>query len=188
MVGSAREALAVLDELEPEVAVVDLGLPDLDGVDLIAELRRRRASLPIVVLTIASSEARVLAALRAGACGYLLKEDIATRLAAAIEDAIAGGAPMSNTAAHFVLARVRGEAPAPGPQPPTSRECGLSPRQLEVLALLARGLRYGEVAEQLELSVDTVRSHVRAIYERLQVTSKTEAVLVAMRLGLVSAD
>jgi DNA-binding NarL/FixJ family response regulator len=180
-VGSARDALASLDAVDPDVVVVDLGLPDMDGVDLIEILRARRPATPVVVLTIASSEARIMAALRKGACGYLFKEDLGRRLAPAIADAFDGGAPMSPAVAQLVLAQVR----APRALRPSS-DATLTPREQEVIEHIARGLTYDEVAVSLGVTVNTVRTHIRVLYGKLDVTTKTEAVMAALRLGLLT--
>jgi DNA-binding NarL/FixJ family response regulator len=177
----ARDALARLQEIAPDVVVVDLGLPDLDGVDLIRMIRERHPSLPIIVLTVATSEARILAALRAGAAGYLFKEDAGRRLATAILDAFDGGSPMSPAVAQLVLAQIRTPH---APQPEQGE--GLTARERDVIGGIARGLTYEEVATTLGVSINTVRSHIRVIYDKLDASTKTEAVLAALRRGLLS--
>lgn len=179
--GFAREALARLDQFNPDVLIVDLGLPDLDGIDLIQLVHAQRPGLPIIVLTVATSEARVMASLRAGAVGYLFKEDIGTRLATAITDAFDGGAPMSPAVAQLVLAQIRApHAPAP------SSDRALTPREREVMDGMARGMTYDEVAASLGVRVNTIRSHIRSIYEKLDASTKTEAVMTALRRGLLT--
>lgn len=193
----AREALAQLAQIAPDACVVDLGLPDMDGADLVRELRRQRPQSPVLVLSIATSEAKILGAIRAGAAGYILKEDAGTLLVRAIDEAMLDGAPMSRAVAQLLLSEVRGGGAravlagswtraegspvesSSDPAPP------LTPRETEVIELLARGLSYNEVASVLTVSANTVRTHVRSIYDKLLVCSKTEAVMAALRLGLI---
>jgi DNA-binding NarL/FixJ family response regulator len=185
LTGTGAEALQRLAAgCAPAVAVVDLGLPDMDGVQLIQRLAETRPSLPIVVLTVCTEERRILEAIRAGARGYLFKEDLGRGLAAALDEALAGGAPMSRAVARLVLQQVRRD-----PEPPASAADRpvLTDRERQVVEQLARGLTYDQVGSVLDISANTVRSYVRAIYEKLCVCSKTEAVLAALRLGLIGA-
>lgn len=183
---SGREALQLLPSVAPDVCVVDLGLPDIAGDELIRELKRLRHALPIIVLSIVSSEAKIIGALRAGAAGYLLKEDAARLLSRAIEEVSLGGAPMSRSVAQLVLSELRASGsqntPATGVQRPLTR------REIEIVEYLARGLSYENVGTALGISSNTVRTHVRSIYDKLVVASKTEAVMAALRLGLLQAQ
>ena len=181
---TAEDGLLAARAQRPLVVLLDLGLPDLDGVEVVPKLRALHPQVPVVVLTMATSESRILAAFRAGACGYLFKEDLGDRLLVALEEALAGGAPMSRGVARLVLEQLRAEPDTVRkPEPSISP---LSPRELSVVEQLALGLTYEQVALELRVSVNTVRSHVRSIYEKLAVGSRTEAVLVALRLGLVT--
>lgn len=184
LAATGAEALAHLRaDAAPSVALVDLGLPDLDGVELVRHLAAAHPTMPVLILSVCSDERRILEAFRAGACGYLFKEDLAGALAPALDEAVVGGAPMSRAVARLLLAEVRGEVRAAAP---TESRPGLTSRERQVIEQLARGLSYDDVARVLEISPNTVRSHVRTIYEKLAVSSKTEAVLLALRLGLVS--
>jgi DNA-binding NarL/FixJ family response regulator len=182
LAATAHDALDAVETGAPDVVVVDPGLPDMGGVDLIRRLAAGRPGLPVLVLTMVSSERHILEALRAGACGYLFKEDMGRRLVPAIQEALAGGSPLSPAVARLVLAQIRRE----GAPPVASRPCPeLTSREVRVVELLARGLRYGDVAASLAISVNTVRTHVRSIYEKLAVNSRTEAVMAAMDRGLL---
>jgi DNA-binding NarL/FixJ family response regulator len=186
LAANAKEALALLDTVDPSLIVCDLGLPDLDGVELIAQMVARRPSTPILVLTVAATEARILAALRAGARGYLFKEDLGRRLETAVEEALLGGVPLSPAVAQLLLSQVRGGAP---PATTTQASDGvLTQREREVLERLARSLTYDEAATDLGVSVNTVRVHVRSLYEKLEVSSRTEAVMAAMARGLLPRE
>jgi DNA-binding NarL/FixJ family response regulator len=180
-VGTAAEALAVLSDFAPDVCLIDLGLPDLDGEVLIRQLHGRNAEIPIVVLTVATSGSRILGALRAGALGYLLKEDL-DQVVTAINEALAGGAPMSRQVARVVLSELKGSLPEPQL---TQASAVLTVRETAVVEALARGLTYSNVGTALSISANTVRHHVRSIYHKLAVASKTEAVLEALRLGVI---
>jgi DNA-binding NarL/FixJ family response regulator len=182
LVPTAAAALAQLDAHDPHLVLVDLGLPDLDGVELIAQIVARRPRLPSLVLTVASTEERIRAALRAGARGYLFKEDLGRRLLVAIDEALHGGVPMSKAVAELLLAQVRGEAP---PKAGTVAGGPLTTREREVLERLSHSLTYEETAADLGVSVNTVRSYVRAIYDKLEVSTRTEAVIAALELGLL---
>ncbi|APR81581.1 two-component response regulator [Minicystis rosea] len=163
---SIGEALDRLDAADPDLVLTDLGLPDGEGETLIERIVARRPGLPIVVLTVASTERRVLAAIRAGACGYVLKEDLGKRLPSALVEALSGGVPMSPVAARAVIAQVRGSASAPPlPRPEPGGKSELSPREREVVEQLGRGLTYEQVAIVLGVSINTVRTHVRTVYE-----------------------
>lgn len=153
-----------------DVVLMDIGLPGLSGIEGVGLLRARHPAVPIVMLTVFDDPERVFEALKAGAVGYLLKRTPPAELLAALEDVRAGGAPMSGSVARNVVESFR---------LPASPEAGaaLSAREREVLALLAQGYRYREVAEALFVSPETVRTHIRRIYEKLHVRSRAEAVL-----------
>ena len=184
--GSGREALGLLAFVKPDVCVVDLGLPDMAGDDLIRELKRLLPGLPVVVLSVVSSEVKIIGALRAGAAGYLLKEDAGRLLTRAIDEVLLGGAPMSASVAQLVLSELRGlnsqKVPATSQQRPLTR------REIEIVQYLSRGLSYENVGTALGISANTVRAHIRSIYDKLVVASKTEAVMAALRLGLLQVQ
>jgi DNA-binding NarL/FixJ family response regulator len=177
---TVAEALARKEDFD--AACVDLELPDGDGADVVRELSARHPELPIIVLTVHRSDARVVGAFRAGARGYLLKEHTGERLVPALEEAMAGGVPMSPAIARRMLGLVSSlpETALHSEQP------RLTDRETEVLRAFSDGLTYTQAAATLSISVNTLRSHVRNIYEKLCVGSRTEAVMSALQLGLLS--
>lgn len=184
LAGTGHEGLALHEALKPNVCLVDMGLPDQDGSAVIRELLRRDPALTVIVVSVLTARDDVMRALRAGAVGYILKEDLGTRLRNAIDEALNGGAPMSPRIARLVLREVKGDGDGRA-QDVAGRPVPLTSREIEVLQALARGLSYADVACCLDISANTVRSHVRSIYEKLAVATKTEAVLEALRLGVI---
>jgi DNA-binding NarL/FixJ family response regulator len=179
----ARDMLAWLAEHPVHVLLVDLGLPDGSGIDVIRECTRLQPACEIMVITMFGDEAHMMKAFGAGAKGYLLKDGTGEDLAAHIMNLRNGGSPMSPIIARKLLGQL-GSGPAQ-PVQPTATGQPLSPKETEVLALVARGFSYGETANLLNISVHTVHSHVRNIYGKLSVSSKTEAVYEARQLGLL---
>jgi DNA-binding NarL/FixJ family response regulator len=171
---------AVAHASVPEATFVDLGLPDGDGVELVRRLTARWPAVPVVVLTVQHDEARILAAFRAGARGYIFKDDVPVRLRPALEDALAGGAPMSAAVARRVLRLV-----AALPEGPRLEHEPLTAQELTIVRELASGATYEQSAHAVGISVNTLRTHVRNIYRKLSVGSRTEAVMSALRLGLL---
>jgi DNA-binding NarL/FixJ family response regulator len=186
---TAEDALARFETEDHDLVLVDLGLPDLDGVELIERMVTRRPGLPVVVLTVASTEATIVEAMAAGACGYVLKEDMGKRLPAALVDVMQGGVPMSPVAARAILAALKNTVRAPKAASPRTADVPeareLSRREREVVEQLSRGLSYEQVGLVLDVSINTVRVHVRSAYEKLGAASKTEAVMLALARGLV---
>jgi DNA-binding NarL/FixJ family response regulator len=174
-----------------DLVVTDLRFPDGDGVAFIERVAQLRPGLPVLVLSDAASQERIVAAIRAGATGHVLKEQARVRLGEAIVEALAGGAPLSPIAARAVLDAIRATSAGPGTRRSAPIESpgygGLSPRERQVVTALGRGLSYAEVATELGVSLNTVRAHVRTLYEKLGAASKTEAVMAALRLGLFPA-
>lgn len=177
--GSMEEALAAPDP-SADVGLFDIGLPGIDGVEGVRRWRARSPSTQILMLTVFSDRELVFDALCAGACGYLLKDTPPARLLEAIREVKEGGAPMTPEIARKVITTFQR---TPEPQLDVAR---LSPRERDVLELLAEGHAYKTAASALGLSQDTIRFHIRHIYEKLHVHSKSEAVIKAIRSGLVS--
>lgn len=167
------------------VLLVDLGLPDGSGIDVIRECTRLQPACEVMVITMFGDEANMMKAFGAGAKGYLLKDGTGEDLAAHIMNLRNGGSPMSPIIARRLLGQLGGTAAPAQPVRETATGQPLSPKETEVLALVARGFSYSETANLLNISVHTVHSHVRNIYGKLSVSSKTEAVYEARQLGLL---
>lgn len=164
---------------KPDVVLLDLGLPGISGIEGARRLANLSPRPEILVLTVFGDDDHVFEAICAGASGYLLKDTPPEKLLAAIKEVSAGGVPMSPEVARKVFATFQKIAP---PRQPEQR---LSARELEVLQLFADGHSYKTAAKTLQVSIDTVRFHIRNIYEKLHVHSKSEAVVKALREGLL---
>lgn len=167
----------------PDVVLIDLGLPDGSGIDLIRHAKALRATTEIMVLSMFDDEDRVVAAIEAGASGYLLKGDERHRVAEAIVDLLAGKSPISGGIARHVLRRMH--APCEPAASAAAEPARLSGREHQVLELIARGLTYAEIAELLSISVHTVTTHIQNVYGKLQVRSRNAAVFEAVQLGII---
>ena len=182
-------AIAALDKLAPDVMLVDLGLPDIDGVQLIRIAVERHPGLDVLVVTVFGDDEHVLASIEAGATGYLLKDTRIERIVASIREIRAGGSPISPTIARKVLNRFRApvvatSAPAGGAAAPVVAS-PLSSRETDILRLVSKGLSCAEVGEHLSISTHTVVTHVKNIYRKLAVHSRAEAVFEAGQMGLL---
>jgi len=172
---SIEEAFAPLAAGCADVVLLDIGLPGTSGIEGTRMLRQARPELAILILTVYADEDHVFDAICAGAYGYLLKDTAPDRLLSAIREVAAGGAPMSPEIARKVINSFQRTSLPP------SKTDALSGRETEVLSLLAAGHSYKTAASKLDLSIDTVRFHVRNIYDKLHVHSKSEAVARALR-------
>jgi DNA-binding NarL/FixJ family response regulator len=176
-----REAIASFTAARPDVLLVDLGLPDVHGTEVIRQAARQLPACDIMVITAFGDERNVLASIEAGATGYVLKDCADAALVQHVLDLHAGGAPMNPGIARLVLERVRSVAPEP-----ESREAArLTARETDVLRLLARGYTYAEIAARLEISPHTVTSHIKSSYRKLAVHTAAGAVARAGELGLL---
>jgi DNA-binding NarL/FixJ family response regulator len=171
----------------PDVLMVDLGLPDGNGIELIREVSARGPGTDILVVTVFGDEAHVIASLEAGATGYLLKRSQPEALAQTILELREGGSPISPIIARQLLTRFRrGTSPgAPVSVPAAVPDGHLSERELEVLTYIAKGFTVNEIADMLALSAHTIATHVKRIYRKLCVHSRAEAFYEATRLGLL---
>jgi DNA-binding NarL/FixJ family response regulator len=182
---TAAELLEWFAENAVDVLLVDLGLPDLPGLEVIRRARRLQPACAVMVITMFADEANMLQAFEAGAGGYLLKDGTEADLASHVISLHAGGSPMSPIIARQLLVRWQADTPAPAPRAEGAGPVALSKRESEVLNLVARGFIYPEIAQQMGLSVSTIQTHVRNIYGKLDVHNKTEAVFEARQLGLL---
>jgi len=174
-----EEALAHLDLAAVDVILTDLGLPGMSGTEGIRILRERAPDVPILALTVYDDQDEVFDALCAGASGYLLKNTPPERLLESLREVAAGGAPMSPEVARRVIHLFREI------RPPSRGTCHLTPQETELLKLLVEGHHYKTAADVMGISVNTVSFHLKNVYAKLQVHSKSEAVARALRDGLV---
>lgn len=171
---SGEAALKALPALRPDVVLMDINLPGISGIECTARLKEQLPQTQILMVTVHGDNERVFAALQAGASGYLLKRTRADELLEAITEVMRGGAPMTGEIARMVIASFRRPAPAPD-------AARLTPREEEILALLTQGYSNKEIADRLSVSFDTVRTHLRHVYEKLHVRSRTEAATKYLR-------
>lgn len=167
---SAEDALELIPAKRPDVVLMDIRLPGMSGIDCVAELKRSLPALQIIMLTVYEDSERIFRALKAGAAGYLVKSSPPEKLLEAIVDVSKGGAPMSSHIARKVVQHFHTLGPVS-----TIGE-GLSPREREVLELLASGYIYKEIGDKLGIGIETVRTHVKGICQKMHVRSRLEAV------------
>jgi DNA-binding NarL/FixJ family response regulator len=168
---TAEDALRLIPGCQPEIVLMDIQLPNLSGIDCTGQLKQLLPAVQIIMVTVYEDTERIFKALRAGACGYLLKRCTPEELIAAIHEVRQGGAPMSREIARKVIASFQ------EPFALATEVEGLSPREREILELLARGFPNKEIADRLGLTDGTVRWHLRHVYHKLHVRSRTEAAL-----------
>jgi DNA-binding NarL/FixJ family response regulator len=181
-VGSFRtmeEALEKIEANPPDVVLADIGLPGMSGIDGVRVMKDRNPSLTVLMLTVYEDNERIFDALCAGACGYLVKKTPPARLLDSIREAINGGSPMSPEIARRVVNLFREI------QPPERADYTLTPHELRLLKLMVEGHSYKTAAAELGVSLNTVCFHIKQIYEKMQVHSKSEAVVKALRNRLV---
>jgi len=167
---SAEEALKRLPNTGPGVVLMDIHLPGQSGIECVARLRRLLPQTQVIMLTVEEDSEQVFESLKAGATGYLVKHVTPEEILEAVAEVHRGGAPMSSHIARRVVTAFQQRAPA------DSAAVQLTPREKEILQLLAKGGRSKEIADQLDISTGTVNTHVRHIYEKLHVRSRAEAV------------
>jgi len=167
---NAEDFLEGFSTLEVDVVLMDINLPGKNGIDCIREVKPLRPSVQFLVLTVFENPAYIFQALCAGATGYLVKNEEPEQLHAAIHDIHAGGSPMAPTIARLVVASFQREVQV------RIQDHALTEREKNVLDQLANGLMYKEIAAKAEISTETVRKHVRNIYDKLQVSSRMEAI------------
>jgi DNA-binding NarL/FixJ family response regulator len=175
-----EEALALAARFEPDVVLMDLRMPRLDGIEAIRRLAERGELPRAIALTTYADDASVLGALRAGARGYLTKDAGAEEILAAVQAVARGEAALDPSVQHHVVAALAGPEPAVGPELPDE----LTPREAEVLSLIAEGLSNAQIAERLVVSAATVKTHVNHIFAKAGVRDRAQAVVYAYSHGL----
>ncbi len=179
---SCEQLLGQLKSLKthpPKVVLMDIGLPGISGIEGVQRVKAQLPGTDVLMLTVFEDEKKIYDSICAGASGYLLKKTPPAKILEAIQEINDGGAPMTATIARKVLSVFQSNPP------PASVDYQLSEREREVLAGLVRGFSYKMIADQCSISIDTVRSHIRHIYEKLQVNSKAQAITLAMKNRLV---
>ena len=174
----ATKAADQVKELNPQVILMDINMPGTNGIEAVKEIRQTNSDTHIIMLTIFEDNQHIYDAICAGASGYLLKKNIPDRSLDSIGEVLAGGAPMSPSVARIVVRQMQ--------KPVTNNNTyGLTDRETGVLLLLSKGNSYKLIAAESNISIDTVRSHIKKIYEKLQVHSQTEAVIKAIHENLL---
>lgn len=176
--GSVEQALKEINHDLPQVVLIDIGLPGMNGIEGIRILKSRWPELLLITLTVYEDDQKIFDALCAGASGYLLKQTPLARLVECLKEVVAGGAPMSPEVARRVVSLFKDI------RPPQRADYNLTPHEVRLLKLLVEGHAYKTAAAELGCSVNTIRTHLQSIYRKLQVHSKSEAVVKAIRSGL----
>jgi DNA-binding NarL/FixJ family response regulator len=178
--GSVEEGVPLLDRERPDVLLLDIHLPGMLGSDGVPRLHATSPTTQILMLTVYDDDDHVFESICNGACGYLLKRTRPAKLLEAISEAHLGGSPMSPDIARKVVClfqKIR---------PPANTDHALTPQEVRILGLLAEGHSYKTAADQLRITVNTLRNYIRSIYDKLQVHSKTAAVRAAIKSGIIS--
>jgi DNA-binding NarL/FixJ family response regulator len=185
--GNVADGLAALGSLVamPDICLVDLGMPDGSGLDIVRAIKAR-GEAKVLIFTVFGDQNSVISALEAGADGFVLKDSRDLELIDALHATLQGGSPISAAAAAHLLRRLRAPVSVPTAQPAAQeQEYGLTKRELQTLELLARGFPQREVAGMMNVSPHTVGAHVKSIYAKMAVNSRSEAVFEAVQSGLI---
>jgi DNA-binding NarL/FixJ family response regulator len=181
-----REAQAIIDRENFDVMLIDLGLPDGSGIELIRQVAQRKPDVDIMVVTVFGDEQHVVSSIEAGATGYILKDSTPADVISCIRLLRAGGSPVSPVVARSVLRAIRNRmGPGASTKTVTPENNPLSARETEILQLLAKGMSFNEIGEILGISPHTVTAHIKKIYRKLAVHSRGEAVYEATQMGLL---
>lgn len=174
---TAEQALEMIPRLQPDIVIMDINLPGMNGIECTRQLSSRNAHTQFMMFTVYENDEKVFEALKAGASGYLLKNTGLIHIIEALKELHQGGSPMSANIARKLVNNFQQRAQKETVQGMAT----LSPRENEILQLLARGLLYKEIANQLTISTSTVRQHIHRIYEKLHVQNRTEAINKAFK-------
>ena len=169
-----------LQQLKPDVILMDIDMPIVNGVQAVKTIRKIDADIPVIMLTVFDDNENIFNAICAGASGYILKRYATEEIPGAIRDVMTGGAPMTGSVARKVLQMV------PQAKSPEQEKSDLSKKEIEILQLLVKGYSYKMIAAEIKISIDTVRFHIKKIYDKLHVHSATEAVSKAIKDRLIS--
>ena len=172
---TAEEALEIIPRLMPDVVLMDINLPGMNGIECVICIKNAWPQVQVMMLTVFDNPDGIFKSLAAGATGYMLKKTPPAKLLEAISELVAGGSPMSGEIARKVVQTFARPAMMPLP------DSLLTSREEEILSFLSKGFLYKEIAAELFISIETVRTHIRKIYQKLQVRTRTEALLKCMR-------
>jgi len=184
-IGNADDALVQIPIFKPDVVLMDIEMPGMNGIEAVTILKKQLPNIEILMQTVFEDDERVFDSICAGASGYILKNQLNTKLISFVNELRQGGSPMSPSIARKVLIKMQQVADAVRPVADTGNNYQLSSREKEVLACIVNGLSHKMIADELSISYETVRSHVKKIYEKLHVASTTQAVSKAMKEKLV---
>jgi two-component system NarL family response regulator len=175
--GTAEEAIPAIKEIQPDMMLVDLGLPGMSGIDLIHAVKEEYPDIEVLVHTVFDARDKVFDAIKAGAAGYILKGASPRELIEAIDNLCKGGAPMSPKIARAVINEFHEKS--------IEEQYLLSPREKEILLELEKGLTYKDLGKKLYISPHTIHTHIKHIYEKLHAKSRKEALVTARRKGII---
>lgn len=178
-ISNAETVETDIEQLQPHVVLMDIDMPKVNGVEAVRRIRRVLPALPVIMLTVFDDNENIFNAICAGASGYILKRYASVEIPSAIRNVLSGGAPMTGSVARKVLQMI------PVARSREQENTGLSEKEKEILQLLVQGFSYKMIAAQIKISIDTVRFHIKKIYDKLHVHSATEAVSKAIKDGLV---
>jgi len=185
-VGNGEEGIQLTLELKPDIVLLDMRMPEINGLGVLAKLKEHKVEMPIAILTTSSEERDLVESLRTGAQGYLLKDMEPDSLVVALRDIVAGKTVVAPTLAPILAKVIQGDAPQPEDEKSPFEE--LTPRETEILGLLAEGQSNKVIARNLGISDGTVKLHVKAILRKLEIHSRVEAAVLAVEHGLKQSN